>query len=302
MGDGQVVVDGEHEYIPMSSDEAVKDLGQMVSAIELKKFVTKVEFRREREGVAINIVRVADVDDGAVTIPFFEEDGAVIGDVGELDDKTENVFMLMLKYGLPMILATRIVYDRPDFLDRLNDIESKPRYLMAIKGKPGAGKSTMLAIIKERKNKYGDVDVWNMDMYTRRGMGIYQSMIEGLDDNQEMLDKIKTEREAVPKGGGERKQVPLGVQLDGMIEAIINGELNNEVILLDLPANDQEHPRHVIDLLFQSVDVVADLDYSKYFSFSDKVNACVVDALGGRKINARNNREYMMALMVSKRS
>lgn len=302
MGDGQAIIDGENKYLPVSGEKDVKDLGQIVDAKELKEFTSKVEFRREHEGMAISIVQVVDIDGGKVTIPFFEEDGALGGDFGELDEKTENVFMIMIKYGLPMMLATRIVYDRTDFLERLDKVEAKPRYLMAIKGNAGAGKSAMLAIIKERKKVYGDVDVWNMDMYTRRGMGIYQSMIEGLDDNQEMLDKIKTEREAVPKGGGERKQVPLGVQLDGMIEAIINGELNNEVILLDLPANNQEHPRHVIDLLFQSVDVVADLDYSKYFSFSDKVNACVVDALGGRKVDARDNREYMMALMVSKRS
>jgi len=299
MGDGQAIIDGEIKYIPVSDGKDLKDLGQIVDAKELERFAPKVEFRRVNEGSAISIVQVDDIDGGRITIPFFEGGGAVGENFGELDDKTENVFMIMIKYGLPMMLATRIVYDRTNFLERLDKVEVKPRYLMAIRGKPGAGKSAMLAIVKERK-KYARLDVWNMDMYTTRGMGTYQNTIEGLSDNQKMLDKIKAERDTMPKGGGERKQVPLGMQLDGMIEAIISGELSNEVILLDLPANDQEHARHVIDLVFQSVDAVANLDQSKFTDFSDKVNACVVDALNGRKIDAQNHRNYVMALMASK--
>lgn len=136
-----------------------KDLGQVVSMNEVEKHKTELVYRRYGKDLGISIVKVLDKDGGVVTIPFLETENYKEENTGEKNEKISGVIELVRVYGYPLLLATRMVYDRPDLIEKSKNRSNKsPTYLVGIVGRPHTGKTTIA--------KNSGMDVVNLDPFS----------------------------------------------------------------------------------------------------------------------------------------
>lgn len=150
----------------MPDGTSVVDLGQVVKMSEIEKHKAELIYRRHGKDLAISIVKVLDKGGGFVTIPFLETKNYKEENVGEKDEKVFEVIELVLKYGYPLLLATRMVYDKPELINKAKLRTSKtPIYLVGIVGKPHSGKTEIA--------NNSDMKVVNMDPFSSRDADTY---------------------------------------------------------------------------------------------------------------------------------
>lgn len=144
----------------MPDEVGVVDLGPVVSVEELIRQEVDCIYRRTANKYAIRLVKVKDKDGvNEVTIPFLETDRSDPNNVGEKDNRILQIVDLVENFGYPLLLATRMVYDKPGLIDKAKlRKKNSPVYLVGIVGRPHVGKTTIA-------NNSG-MDVVNLDPFS----------------------------------------------------------------------------------------------------------------------------------------
>lgn len=300
-----VIADRDSGYI-INIEAPVVDLGDAIKFCETEHLIRKTHFvadeSAENPPFSLSICEFEDIDGKGVTLPFvqFERAGGPQRSIKTDPEKIKNTGRLCMEYGLPLVLATRIVFDRPDFdLQKLETLKRcDPIVLIGVGGEPGVAKSSLVAALAER---YGHLaSVWNFDLFSRIGLPEYRQTIRGLDSNSKIYEAIKRERND-GRFVDKKKKIGLGERLDQMIDEICDGSLRKKVVFCDLPGMNNNNSRKidVYDVFYQSLDALVTPPSGRIASdFSDLVNAIVLEALEVHYPSALSYRSVYTDLLV----